>query len=233
MINEMIKKSDYAPIKQVSDNEYFLMWGCTPVMENVYQRDEDGNIMLDEDKKPIVVSQKETEYCMACNETFMLPTNGDNIVSVVNQGNAMGYEVPSMEEWVEWAKVFVPVHLQIQFLKERLKEEIRRYDKSKEVEDFSIGGVHMWLDSNKRTKVWENLMTAQQKGEENVTLRDGGLAFPMTVAMGWQLYYAVLDYARATWDVTEIHLAEAEQLTTVEEILAYDYKQGYPEKLAF
>lgn len=233
MINEMIKKSDYAPIKQTGDNEYLLMWGCTPVMENVYQRDEDGNIVLDEEQKPIVVSQKETEYCMACNETFTLPANGDNIVSAVNQGNAMGYGTPSMEEWAEWIKVFVPTHLHIQFLKERLKAEINRYDKSKDVEDFSIGGVHMWLDSNKRTKVWENLMTAQQKGEENVILRDGGLAFPMTVAMGWQLYYAVLDYARATWDVTEIHLAEANKLTTVEEILAYDYKQDYPAKLAF
>lgn len=233
MINEMIKKSDYTPIRQTDDNEYLLMWGCTPLMENVYQRDKDGNVVLDEEQKPIVAGQKETEYCMVCNETFALPTNGDNIVSVVNQGNAVGYKNPSMEEWTEWAKVFVPVHLQIQFLKERLKDEIRRYDKSKEVEDFSIGGVHMWFDSNKRTKVWENLMTAQQKGEENVTLRDGGLAFPMTVAMGWQLYYAVLDYARATWDVTEIHLAEASKLTTVEEILAYDYKQGYPEKLAF
>lgn len=233
MINEMIKKSDYTPIRQTDDNEYLLMWGCTPLMENVYQRDKDGNVVLDEEQKPIVAGQKETEYCMVCNETFALPTNGDNIVSVVNQGNAVGYKNPSMEEWTEWAKVFVPVHLQIQFLKERLKDEIRRYDKSKEVEGFSIGGVHMWLDSNKRTKVWENLMTAQQKGEENVTLRDGGLAFPMTVAMGWQLYYAVLDYARATWDVTEIHLAEASKLTTVEEILAYDYKQGYPEKLAF
>jgi len=33
--------------------------------------------------------------------------------------------------------------------------------------------------------------------------------------------------------VTEIHLAEASKLTTVEEILAYGYKQGYPPKLSF
>jgi ATP-dependent protease ClpP protease subunit len=56
---------------------------------------------------------------------------------------------------------------------------------------------------------------------------------PMTVAMGWQLYYAVLDYARATWDVTEVHLAEADKLETVDEILSYDYTSGYPEKLSF
>lgn len=233
MINEMIKKSDYTPIRQTDDNEYLLMWGCTPLMENVYQRDEDGNVVLDEEQKPIVAGQKETEYCMVCNETFALPTNGDNIVSVVNQGNAAGYKNPSMEEWTEWAKVLVPVHLQIQFLKERLKDEIRRYDKSRHVNDFTINGVHLWLDSTMRGKVRENLETCQQLGEEYTTLRFEGKAFPVTVQMGWQMYYAVLAYARECWNTIEIHLSAIDALQTVDELLAYDYKSGYPQKLAF
>lgn len=114
-----------------------------------------------------------------------------------------------------------------------LKAKIEAYDKSRHVEDFTLGGVHLWLDSTLRGKVKENLETCQQLGEENTTLRFGGMAFPVTVTMGWQMYYAVLAYARDSWNVTESHLAAIEKLTTKEEFEAYDYTAGYPPKLAF
>ena len=114
-----------------------------------------------------------------------------------------------------------------------LTAKINAYDKSRHVEDFTLGGVHLWLDSTLRSKVKENLETCQQFGEENTTLRFNGMAFPITVQMGWQMYYAVLAYARDSWNVTESHLAAIEKLTTVEEIKAYDYTVGYPQKLAF
>lgn len=114
-----------------------------------------------------------------------------------------------------------------------LTAKINAYDKSRHVEDFTLGGVHLWLDSTLRSKVKENLETCQQFGEENTTLRFNGMAFPVTVQMGWQMYYAVLAYARDSWNVTESHLATIEKLTTVEEMKAYDYTVGYPQKLAF
>lgn len=114
-----------------------------------------------------------------------------------------------------------------------LNARISAYDKSMHVEDFTIGGIHLWLDHDMRGKVKENLETCQQFGEENTTLRFNGMAFPVTVAMGWQMYWSVLAYARACWNVTESHLAAASKLQMVEEILAYDYKSGYPSKLAF
>lgn len=114
-----------------------------------------------------------------------------------------------------------------------LTAKINAYDKSRHVEDFTLGGVHLWLDSTLRSKVKENLETCQQFGEENTTLRFNGMAFPITVQMGWQMYYAVLAYARDSWNATESHLATIEKLTTVEEMKAYDYTVGYPQKLAF
>lgn len=111
--------------------------------------------------------------------------------------------------------------------------KIQAYDKSRHVEDFTIGGMHLWLDSKLRSKVRENLETSEKKGMFNTTLRFDGMAFPVSIQMGWQMYYSVLDYARTCWNVTEKHLVAAEKLETVEEIKAYDYKVGYPEKLAF
>ena len=114
-----------------------------------------------------------------------------------------------------------------------LIERIRAYDKSSHVEDFTIDGIHLWLDSTLRSKVKENLETCQQFGEENTTLRFNGIAFPITVTMGWQMYYSLLDYARDCWNVTESHLAAIEKIQTVEELKSYDYTKGYPSKLVF
>ena len=77
-----------------------------------------------------------------------------------------------------------------------LIERIRAYDKSSHVEDFTIDGIHLWLDSTLRSKVKENLETCQQFGEENTTLRFNGIAFPITVTMGWQMYYSLFQNAR-------------------------------------
>ena len=84
-----------------------------------------------------------------------------------------------------------------------------------------------------RSKVKENLETCQQFGEENTTLRFNGMAFPISVQQGWQMYYSVLAYARECWNVTESHLAAVDKLETIEEIINYDYKSGYPDKLVF
>ena len=114
-----------------------------------------------------------------------------------------------------------------------LKAKIEAYDKSRHVEDFTLGGVHLWLNHDMRGKVKENLETCQQLGEEYTTLRFEGMSFPVTVQMGWQMYYAVLAYARDSWNVTEYHLAKADEMYTGEEFDAYDFTANYPPKLAF
>lgn len=217
-------KSDFKAFEQKSEKRFILRWGKKGEVERVYARNELTG------EPEFTGEVRETDWCTyetGIYEGYVNPYFLDKVLEGKNR-------FASVAEYKEmYDGMGVEEERQVTLLKEKLKEEIHRYDKSEAVEDFSIGGVHMWLDSNKRTKVWENLMTAQQKGEENVTLRDGGLAFPMTVVMGWQLYYAVLDYARATWNVTEIHLAKVEKLTTLTEMLAYDYTSGYPEKLSF
>ena len=40
-------------------------------------------------------------------------------------------------------------------------------------------------------------------------------------------------YALQCYNVTEEHKAAVNALTTIEEVDAYDYKTGYPEKLSF
>lgn len=218
-------KSDFKAFEQVGENLYVLRWGKKDEVERV-------SVYNEETKEHEFTGEVlETDVCtFECGmyEGILTPYLLDQNVFTIARRTASVSELHDIYDGLG-----VNEEQQILYLKEKLKEEIHRYDKSDAVEDFSIQGVHIWLNSDLRNKVRENLETAQQKGEGDVILRYNGLAFPMSVQMGWQLYYAVLDYARATWDVTEIHLATASKLATVTEILSYDYTQGYPPKLAF
>ena len=59
------------------------------------------------------------------------------------------------------------------------------------------------------------------------------MQFPLTVEMAIQMLYAIEIYASACYDRTQAHIAKVDKLTTIEEVDAYDYKIGYPEKLNF
>lgn len=63
-----------------------------------------------------------------------------------------------------------------------------------------------------------------------------GMQFPLPL-VGDVTALDMLDvielYASACYDNTQRHLANIGALSTVEEILAYDYTLGYPEKLRF
>lgn len=197
--------------------KYQVTWGCEPPQ---YDRPK-GNFRLffHEEEVTREVSHEDPETGEVTSETIK-----EWLCDVVE------YDRQESEEAVLLLK---KGRNSPEFQKWMLMARIAAYDKSRHVEDFTIGGIHLWLDSSLRTKVKENLETCEKMGRYNATLRFNGMAFPVSVQMGWQMYFAVLDYARACWNVTERHLAAAEQLETVEEIKAYDYKQGYPEKLVF
>lgn len=187
------------------------------------------------------------QYEVRRNGTFLLFYHSEPVTRTVERKDHETEEVMAEEvtEWlcdtIEYDKTEAKEILRmlkenpdsVEFNKWMLKAKIEAYDKSRHVEDFTLGGVHLWLDHDLRGKVKENLETCQQYGEENTTLRFGGMAFPITVQLGWQMYYAVLACARDSWNVTESHLAAIEKLETVEEMKAYDYTAGYPARLAF
>lgn len=114
-----------------------------------------------------------------------------------------------------------------------LNAQIDAYDSSSHVNSFTIGGIELWLDSNMRDKVRENLVSCEAEGLTETTLRINGMAFHVTIEQGWAMYNAVLGYARRCWNTTEEHRIAANALTTVEEVESYDYTVGYPDKLSF
>ena len=119
------------------------------------------------------------------------------------------------------------------FLKTMISKLIVEYDSSYEVNVFFIGGLPVWLD--KETRVGLALRFASEKGMglTETTLWLNGMQFPFQLALAEQLLGAIEVYASRSYDNTQKHLAEIQKLSTVNELVNYDYKAGYPEKLKF
>lgn len=113
------------------------------------------------------------------------------------------------------------------------KNEILRYDSSEEVNQFAVQGKKVWLDKATRAGLLLRFQAEESQGIEDTSLWYQGMQFPLKVEQAIQMLYAIELYASACYDNTQRHLAEITKLTDKDEIMAYDYTTGYPEKLEF
>lgn len=118
-------------------------------------------------------------------------------------------------------------------LKARKREELLAFDSSTSVNEFTIGGVPVWLDKATRAGLILRFQAEQASGLENTTLWYEGQQFTLNVANAIEMLYALELYASACYDRTQAHLLAIDGLTTEEELAAYDFTTGYPIKIAF
>lgn len=74
------------------------------------------------------------------------------------------------------------------------------------------------------------------KGKTETTLWQNRMQFPLPLVndvTALDMLDGIELYASACYDNTQRHLTNIGALSTVEEILAYNYTLGYPEKLRF
>lgn len=109
--------------------------------------------------------------------------------------------------------------------------EITAYDKSTAVNAFYLNGEQHWLDFNLRDRVFAGNERIAYKGREETSLWLDGKYFVMPIAAAQDLICTIEVYAKDCYNVTATHQAEVNKLTNIEEVEAYDYKTGYPEKL--
>ena len=137
--------------------------------------------------------------------------------------------------WVEYVYV-VPERTEEEKLndaKKALKNNINHFDQSEIVNIFYIGPVRMWLDKATRAGLMLRFQAEQMAGKEETTLWYKDMQFQLPLDKAFNMLYAIEVYASACYDNTQRHLAEADKLTTVEEVNNYNYHTGYPDVLRF
>ena len=108
---------------------------------------------------------------------------------------------------------------------------VNAYDQSEAVNSFRIGNMTYWLDKATRAGLLLRLQAEQAVGKTTTTLWAGTIpvTLPMNVAM--QFLFALENYASECYDRTAQSIAEIGAMDDVEDILAYDYESGYPDRL--
>lgn len=152
----------------------------------------------------------ELNGCVVCNPTE----------DMLRQAGYKEYQepVPTESEKLEQAKV------------EKIAE-ITAYDTSSSVNGFMLNGLLVWLDKATRVGLMNSTTIAKAAGQETTTLWLGGLKLVVDCDKAIQLLSALEMYALECFNVTASHKAAVNELATIEEVEAYDYKTGYPKML--
>ena len=133
--------------------------------------------------------------------------------------------------WVEYEPpVIVPT---LEEIKVQKVEEILAYDSSQAVNEFSMGGLPIWLDKATRAGLLLRFEAEAKAGRTSTTLWYNGLPFTLPLTYAQEILIALELYASACYDNTQSHIAEVQKMESKEAVEAYDYTTGYPQKLLF
>lgn len=135
-----------------------------------------------------------------------------------------GYDLVS-EEWQERCKATL----------EKAKKEklaaIIAYDTSSDVNGFMLNGNKVWLDKETRVGLMNSTQITRDMGHDTTTLWFDGYKLEVRCDMAIMLLSSLEMYALECFNVTAAHKKAVSELTTIEEVDAYDYKTGYPKQL--
>lgn len=117
--------------------------------------------------------------------------------------------------------------------------EITAYDTSDKVNGFMLNGMLIPWSKNdpnspnveKRMGLRQNIADKVALGEENIAIWLKGMSFTMPCAQAEVLMRSIENYAYECFNVTASHKQAVSELTTIEEVEAYNYKAGYPKML--
>lgn len=109
--------------------------------------------------------------------------------------------------------------------------EIDKNDTSSAVNGFMLNGQRVWLDKATRIGLMNSTSIAKAMGQPTTTLWLGDVKLVVECDKAIQLLSALEMYALECFNVTAAHKKAVSEMSTVEEVLAYDYTAGYPEML--
>lgn len=112
-----------------------------------------------------------------------------------------------------------------------VQEQIDKYDTSPSVNGFMLNGQRVWLNKDTRVGLMNSTQIAKAMEKTTTTLWFGGMQIEVNCDKAIQLLSALEMYALECFNVTAAHKKAVAELNTVEDVLGYDYTQGYPEQL--
>ncbi|WP_295365992.1 DUF4376 domain-containing protein [uncultured Prevotella sp.] len=112
-----------------------------------------------------------------------------------------------------------------------VQEKITEWDTSSAVNGFILNGDRVWLDKATRVGLMNSTSIAKAMGQPTTTLWLSDAKLVVECDKAILLLSALEMYALECFNVTAAHKKAVSEMSTVEEVLGYDYTAGYPEVL--
>lgn len=162
--------------------------------------------------------------------------NGNTLASVINSPavteeiNQFAKEIYENIE-IDFGKRVKPTELEIE--KRKAIKVIDAYDVSIEVNSFFLNGLQVWLDKSTRVGLMNSLNIEKLSGKEISTLWFGNIKLEINTDAAIQMLSALELYALECYNKTAEHKVNIQNMNSVEEVVNYDFTEGYPDKLNF
>ena len=153
-------------------------------------------------------------------------TNGMQIINPT-------HEMLIADGWEEYAPEIIEVPKTLDKIREEKIDEILQYDSSDNVNRFYFGEYPMWLDKATRVGLKLRFEAELENAMTETTLWYNGIPFQLNLDVAMKMLHSIELYASACYDATQRHISIIEKINSIEELEAYDYTKGYPEKLRF
>lgn len=119
----------------------------------------------------------------------------------------------------------------LNLVKSNIIRLIGQYDTSKAVNSFVLDGKEMWLPKDTRVGLRNSVSVEKDAGRTETTLWYRGASYVVPIDMALELLSQLELYALTCYNVTESHKAAIMAMDNVEDVTAYDYKTGYPDRM--
>lgn len=120
---------------------------------------------------------------------------------------------------------------ELEMEKRKAIKAIDDYDVSMEVNSFFLNGLQVWLDKSTRVGLMNSLNIEKLAGKETSTLWFGNIKLDINTEAAIQMLSSLELYALECYNKTAEHKVNIENMTSVEDVINYDFTEGYPDKL--
>lgn len=184
-----------------------------------------GNVTVTEVKNGCVKVSADKGFILKGGDTYT------SEIYCAKDAELQGYDVIAYSDYLRAENKKKYEGKTLEEAKEMLLAEIDAYDTSSVVNGFMLNGLLVWLDKETRVGLMNSTNITKAMGQPTTTLWLGGLKLVVDCDKAIQLLSALEMYALECFNVTASHKAAVNELTTIEEVEAYDYKAGYPKML--
>lgn len=121
----------------------------------------------------------------------------------------------------------------VEDIKAKVLSRIKAFDKSEEVNSFSLRGDNIWLDKDLRSSIINTVTIKIKKGITESSIWYKNKEYVLKCEDIISMLEDVAIYADACNATTNRHIANVKEMSNVYNMQTYNYRLNYPVKLMF